>query len=373
MTVFLELYAPFCAALYIIDNDEAALKLVLTICWCSAFVATAGVIEYFVHKNLFLLILPEVVKASLAENNPGFSRLLTAIPMRDGSWRSSSVLISGIGFAEFEAMITPVAYALMLHGRSLRMSAFGAVLIVLSFAGNFSTGSRGGLVGFLAATAYFAAIWVVRNLKFKPRSLAPIVVGMAGALLFAVLIPLILFWPRAHNMVLGGGAEAASDEGRRIQWMMGVPHILSNPITGHGFGLGGEIIGWRPPGLLFPSVDSGILSMLVEIGIPGTIFFFGMPAVACWRGLQRYLSDPSFGGAISGGLSATMVSFLVITTVLSQRDNYGFLMLLVACMAVLHYFDSPRRRQSVSLRAGASTSTRSPRVAKFPPKQPVNA
>jgi O-antigen ligase len=373
MTVFLEMYAPFFAALYVIDNEENALRLVLTICWCSVFVATAGIIEFFVHKNLFLLILPQVVKSALAEDNPTFSTLLAAVPMRDGSWRSSSVLISGIGFAEFETMITPVAYALMLHGRSLRMRAFGAVLIVLSFAANLCSGSRGGLVGVLAATAYFTAIWVVRSVKFKPRNLAPVVVATVGALLLAIAIPLILFWPRAHNMVLGGGGEAASDEGRRIQWMMGIPHILSNPITGHGFGLGGTIIGWQAPGSLFPSVDSGILSMLVEIGIPGTIFFFGMPAVACWRGLQRYVSDPSFGGAISGGISATMVSFLVITTVLSQHDNYSFLMTLVACMTVLHYFDSARRRQSVSLRSGASTSARSPRVAKFPPKQPVNA
>ncbi len=265
--------------------------------------------------------------------------------------------------------MTPIAYVFMVHGRSLRMKAFGAVLTILSIAGILVSGSRGGLIGLLAATPFFTAVWLVRTMKFNSRSMAPIVVGATAACLFATLIVLIVVWRKAQTFVFGGGEYAASDDARKVEWMMGIPHIVSNPITGHGYGLGATVIGYQSPGSLFPSVDSAILSFLVEVGIPGTIFFFGIMIVSCWRGAQRYISDPSFAGAISGGLSTTMVSFLVISTVLSQRDNYGFLFILAACSMLLHYFYSERRRANASLRARGSTGPRARRVAGSPSEQ----
>ena len=94
-------------------------------------------------------------------------------------------------------------------------------------------------------------------------------------------------------MVLGGAAQASSTDARYLQWAAGTPFIKSNPITGHGFGLGGLIIG-------LGQIDSYILSLVVETGIPGLVFFVGLLVLPVWYGLRNYLSDMSESGALAG-------------------------------------------------------------------------
>ena len=63
-----------------------------------------------------------------------------------------------------------------------------------------------------------------------------------------------------HDMVLGGAAQAGSTELRHEQWVAAIPFIKSNPITGHGFAIGGYVIQ--------SSIDSYVVSLLAETGIP---------------------------------------------------------------------------------------------------------
>ena len=363
MTVFLEWYVAFFATLYVIRNEQQLQTLIFLLCCCAIFISAAGVVEYFLWRNLFLAILPEAVKEALAAGSPTFQAMITVLPLRDGHWRASSLFVNALSFAQFEALVAPIAFVWMAHGRSGRLRAFGAVVTVSVMFGIFASGSRGGYVALIVATAYFVAIWLIRKWKFERRSLGPALVGFMGAAGFAVLIPLILFYPRVHNAVLGGGAEAASDEGRRVQWAMGITHIESNPITGHGFGQGATIIGYFNPGASFPTVDSGILSMLVEVGVPGMVLFVGMVLSASWSGLRRYLTDPSFNGALGGGLSAAMLAFLVYLTVLSQRDNHGYMFILIACVILQESFAKKARSESSGIRSTVSTVGRSPTAA----------
>ena len=60
------------------------------------------------------------------------------------------------------------------------------------------------------------------------------------------LIGLILTVDRFKMMVFGGGAQASSNEGRRVEMMMAWPHILSNPVTGHGFSMAPQVVGYSP-------------------------------------------------------------------------------------------------------------------------------
>ena len=96
-------------------------------------------------------------------------------------------------------------------------------------------------------------------------------------------------------MVLGGGAEQASTEGRWIQWRAALPLIESNPITGHGFITAGFDIG--------SSIDSYVISVLVETGIPGFVFFAGIVCLPIWYGVRAYLTDLSESGALRGSLA----------------------------------------------------------------------
>ena len=88
--------------------------------------------------------------------------------------------------------------------------------------------------------------------------------------------------------MLGGGAEAASNNGRWVQWAAAWPLVKSNPITGHGFGTGGDDIG--------SSIDSYVISLLVETGVPGFLFFTGLVLLPIWYGVRAYLTDLSEWG-----------------------------------------------------------------------------
>ena len=78
----------------------------------------------------------------------------------------------------------------------------------------------------------FVTLWAIRKALINRASLAPALVGLMAVISFAVVIMLILYWKRAHNLVLGGGAEEASTDGRWEQWREAWPLIKSNPSPG---------------------------------------------------------------------------------------------------------------------------------------------
>jgi O-antigen ligase len=177
--------------------------------------------------------------------------------------------------------------------------------------------------------AVFVGIWSIRKGINNKASLAPAIVGLTGLVSFAVVIGLIIFWKRAHNMVLGGGDAAASNNGRYEQWVAGIPLIKSNPITGHGFIQGGYLIS--------NSIDSYILSLVLETGIPGLVFFGGLILLPIWYGLRNALSDMSESGAVAGVLACSFIAFANNRLVLSQRENHMLIFSLLAIVIVMNY------------------------------------
>jgi O-antigen ligase len=167
-----------------------------------------------------------------------------------------------------------------------------------------------------------------------------------------------------HDMVLGGAAQASSTDARYLQWAAGLPFIKSNPITGHGFGLGGIIIE-------LGQIDSYILSLVVETGIPGLVFFVGLLVLPVWYGLRNYLSDMSESGALAGALACSFVGFIMNRLVLSQKENHMLIFSLLAIVIVLNH-ESVRKRAPRGLR---NKSSQSPylRAANIAPAGPLRA
>ena len=86
MTIFLEWYVPFFGVLYVIRNENDLKNLVLAILWSALFVSAAGAAEWFVHRDLFLAVMPKFMIDALAENNPTFTSLVmqTSSRFRNG-------------------------------------------------------------------------------------------------------------------------------------------------------------------------------------------------------------------------------------------------------------------------------------------------
>lgn len=324
-------YVPFFAIIYIVrDHDDAVFVLKL-ICCCAVFITAFGVLEFFQHRNVFVDIFPRGMLQQLIENNPNLALLLPgdANHFRNGLYRAESAFVTPLSFGEFEIIVIPIGLFFALYRESSFEKSLGWATVFGGILGIFASGSRGGYIGVLFSVAVFVAIWSIRKAVDNKASLAPAIVGLTGIVSFTFLIGLILFWKRAHNIVLGGGDAAASNQGRYEQWVAGIPLIRSNPITGHGFAAGGYVIN--------SSIDSYVLSVLLETGIPGLVFFVGLVLLPIWDGLRNFVSDMSESGAVAGALACSFIAFSMNRLVLSQRENHMVIFSLLAIVVVVNF------------------------------------
>jgi O-Antigen ligase len=344
-------YVPFFAMIYIARDNDDLIFILKIVCVCAIFITGAGVLEFYLQHRFFIDIFPRGMLATLIENNPQLQALLPSPgDFRNGLYRAASIFVTPLSFGEFEIVVIPIALFFALHRENLLERALGWAVIFGGILGIFVSGSRGGWVGVIASIAVFVTVWSIRKAMNNRTSLAPATVGLAGAIAFVVVIGLIIVWPRAHNMVLGGGAQAGSTEARYEQWVHAVPLIESNPITGHGFALGGYVIE--------SSIDSYVVSLLLETGIPGFVFFAGMMLLPVWYGVRSYLFDMSESGALAGALACSFIAFTSNRLVLSQRENHMLIFSLLAIVVVLNYeYAQKRARQPLNSKSPERTKT----------------
>jgi O-antigen ligase len=323
-------YVPFIGLVYLLNGKNDAIFMLKTICFCAIVVAVLGVLEFKIEHRFLVDVFPKSMLATLVESNPVFVGLAgDVISFRNGLYRAASVFLSPLSLGEFEVIVIPIGLFFAMHRDDFFERCLGWTVVISGMAGIFVSGSRGGYVGFIVSMAAFVAIWSIRKALTHRTSLMPALVGTMGAVAFAIVLMLVLFWPRAHNMVLGGGAEAASNNGRWVQWAAAWPFVRSNPITGHGFALGGYVIG--------SSIDSYVISVLLETGVPGFLFFSGLVLLPIWYGVRAYVTDLSESAAIGGALACSFIAFAFIRLVLSERENHFLMFILVAIVVVLQY------------------------------------
>jgi O-antigen ligase len=341
-------YVPFFAMIYIARDRNDIVFLLKIISLCAIFNTTAGVVEFFLRHRFFVDIFPQGMLATMIENNPTLANLLpNAQDFRNGLFRASSTFVTPLAFGEFQIIVIPIGLFFLLHRELLFERALGAAVAFGGIIGIFCSGSRGGFVGVLVSVAVFVAFYSIRKATSSRGSLVPAIVAVLGVLGFGCIIVAIMSFHTLHDMVLGGAAQQSSTDSRYLQWAAAMQFIKSNPITGHGFALGGLIIG-------LGQIDSYILSLLVETGVLGLVFFLGLLVLPVWYGLRNYLSDTSESGALAGALACSFVGFIMNRLVLSQKENHMLIFSLLALVIVLNYEHvrqrAPQRLVGKSLR-----------------------
>jgi hypothetical protein len=332
-------FLPFFTIIYLTSDEREIDNFIKTIAWCAVFISVCGVVEFPLQRNIFVAILPKPILDALMENSPTFAAMATTNMYHNGQYRAPSVFENALSFGQFEAMIIPFGYYFLVH-RPRGDRWLGLLVVASGLLGIITSGSRGAFVSILVATPAFVALWLIRTVRFKPRSLAPALVGVAGVMGFAALIILIFTWLRLYNMVIGSHADdQGSSQARWDQWHMAIPHILNHPLVGNGTGTGGTVVGYFNPGAQFPTLDSMIVSTLVETGVPGLLFFYGSLIFAIVLGARKYLEDSGGRGAFAGGLSCSLIAFLVYTTVLTQVENFTIMYLFLGLTIALLSLD----------------------------------
>jgi len=321
-------YVPFFAIIYIAQEDDAVLILKV-ICVCALFNTAAGLVEFTLQHPFFIYIFPASTLATLIQDNPSLGLLLpSAHSFRNGLYRASSTFATPLSFGEFEIITIPLGLFFALHRDNLFDKTLGCAVILGGFLGIYISGSRGGWVGALSSLAVFVTIWSIRQGLKSKASLAPAIAGLVGVVGFSALMSLIIGSHTVHDMVLGGSAQANSTEARYDQFWAGIPFVISNPITGHGFSLGGYAIE--------SSIDTYVVSLLIETGIPGLVFFAGLLLIPVWYGIRNYLSNKSEASAAAGAIACSVVAFICYRLALSQRENHTLIFSLLAITVVLN-------------------------------------
>jgi O-antigen ligase len=329
-------YVPFFAMIYIARDNDDLVSILKIICFCAIFNTGAGVLEFFLKHRFFIDIFPKSMLATMIENNPTLANLLpNPADFRNGLFRASSTFVTPLSFGEFQIIVIPIGLFFAFHREGLFDRTLGWVVVVSGIIGIFCSGSRGGFVGVIASVAVFVALYSIRRAVNSRGSLVPAIAALLGIIGFGCVIGAIMLSHQVHDMVLGGAAQASSTDARYLQWTAGVPFIKSNPITGHGFGLGGLIIGMGQ--------DSYMLSLVIETGIPGLVFFIGLLVLPIWYGLRNYLSDMTESGALAGALACSFIGFIMNRLVLSQKENHMLIFSLLAIVIVLNYEHARQR------------------------------
>jgi O-antigen ligase len=322
-------YVPIFACILVVRTADDVIVLLKIMACALVWDTLLGVIEFFVQRRYYFDIFPQSVLQNMLASNPALEIIYNTVWIRNGIYRSSSIYTVPLSFGELAAVVAPIGAYFIFHGQNAKWRVVGLIAIIASFVALIISGSRGGFISFLAAMPIMLALWVFRSSKIDRRSMMGAVMGcvfLAGTI---AVMTLVVAWPRASNIVFGGGETAGSTDARFVQWRMAVPHILNNPITGHGKNSSTELVGYYNPGSPLPTLDSYVISLLVEQGIPGFLLFFGMIAFGVWIGIRLYLTRLDDLGALGAPIACSLIAFSVYRLALSQTENHTLMFLIL--------------------------------------------
>lgn len=306
-----------------------------------------GFIEYISHDRFIVNAWPERFLQELFRQNPMLLDNLTRDIVRNGEFRAHFIFNNSLSYGEFLAVCAPVTLILVFHGHSWKGSLLGLVGLLMCVLGVFASGARGGFVGLAISVPFVIVLWLIRHMRENPGSMAGPIGGVTFGGAVMGFFTLVMVWQKLRWKFTGGYEGAGSTGIRWLQWEMALPSVIANPITGYGHGAGNAVVGYVTPGGM-PTVDSYIITLVVEMGVPGLLLFFTMVGSAIVMMVRIYLTDRHPGSTLALGIAGGLLSFASYRVVLSQNENH-FLLFLLLGFAVL--LVSANRRRSIAPQA----------------------
>jgi O-antigen ligase len=334
-------------------NAQLAHRLIIVgAVWTSAVVIP----EYINSKPFWVDYIPGFLGI-----DPDILESLQFGISRGSDYRSRSIFVNSVVYAEFLGMLIPfVLLALAQASTGVRRLLAGLAFLLL-FTAAVLTQARTAMVAFVVTLPTFYAIWVWRRYRTTrgQRDL------LGPSLLFsfpaaaATFMVAVLTVPRLRGAVFGGNQHKASNNAREAQWDMALPQIAKNPF-GHGMGSIDRVVPYTNGAGKF-TVDSYPINLLVEYGVPGFVLFVGFFATAIYIGIRTYLSAESKDEEMAGAAAISILSFLVSRMVLSSEGGQGLAFGFAG--AILGLYAMQLRRAPAAQRQGpAAYPATAPRV-----------
>lgn len=322
-------YVPLFACILIVRTEEDVILLLKIIAVAGIVDSLLGVIEFFLQRRYYFDIFPKSVLEAMLAANPALELMYSTSDFRNGIYRASSIYSVPLNFGEFAAMVGPIGAYFIFHGKTMRWRLLGVVSGISSVAALLVSGARGGFLAFLIAMPIMFVLWTIRYSKENRGSIVGGIMSVIFLIGTVTVFGLIASSHRLSNIVLGGEETAGSTGARFEQFDLALPHILSNPVTGHGKGSAAELVGFYNPGNSIPTIDSYVITLLVEQGVPGLLLFFGMVGLGIWIGVRLYLTNADERGAVGGPIACCLLAFAVYRPVLSETENHTLMFLII--------------------------------------------
>ncbi|MCI5044509.1 MAG: O-antigen ligase family protein [Aquisalinus sp.] len=315
-------FLPFLAVMTYVNRRQVFDRALSLIILSSTIVAIIALAEFATRTHFAELIAPLM-------GDLEWLRQVLQDKVRDGVFRSQATHTHPLSLGEHLAMVIPfVMYKIYRGGNFSKRLIYASILMTLVFAVLMSN-SRGAIIGCALAVGVTFFLMLLTWLR-KPESLPfrPMA-GMAIALaLLASPVAIIT----GYKIVVGteGSTASASSQARIAQMETAWPKILKRPVFGYGNGRAARVLGFYGGRL---TIDNYYLNLVLELGLPGPVLFFGSFAIMVlygWRWGTDLGDDPYSGLYIA--IAGMAISFAVTRSILSITTNIELFMMLAAMM-----------------------------------------
>jgi hypothetical protein len=298
---------------------------VLTI--ASGIVLAYSLYEFRIERVPWIDHLPSFIKI-----DPELLETLMDDQARAGTdrYRVRGPFAASLYFSEFLTMVLPFFFHFMIKERrvlpflALAAGSIGCLVVM------FLTDARSAILGALVAIVLYPLYYAVRRRSQHERSIVGTSMLMTYPTVMAATAALVLFWPRLHNMILGGGQHQASSDTRAEQWRMGFPKLLSHPL-GHGVGQGNIALGYynlAGKG----TTDSYYLTVMLDSGIIALPLFLLTFLIPAWLAFKYYRGAKTAEQEILAPLSIAVINFAIVKSVLTSEANMPLAFAYVGCI-----------------------------------------
>jgi hypothetical protein len=253
-----------------------------------------------------------------------------------GLHRVQTVQTTPLGFAELLGVSSPFALHMAINRYPLFIRALAAAMVPLTIYGIVLTDSRLGFVSLLVAATLYLLLWALLRWREVRGSIFGPAIVLSYPAIFLALVASTFLVGRLRAKVWGSGAEAASNEGRKAQWMAAIPKLIHNPI-GHGYYTAGNVIGTvNASGET--ALDSYYITLLLDTGILGFAAYIGFFLTSAWLAAQHVIRAPGEREMrLLVPLSVSLVAFVIIKAVLNQDANHPLAFIMAgAVVALVH-------------------------------------
>ncbi len=304
---------------------------------CSVIVSLIAIAEQFNKMVLWANHIPPFLQI----DSDAVERILRPT-YRGSQYRSQAIFGVSLALAEFLALSFTILLHKFMTSKSVGRQFWLGLAMIASLVAIGMSRARLGFIGVVVALAIYGFIWGYRQFKSSKTNIIGAAMTYGYPAIMMVASILLVSVDALRIRILGGGQAQASNDGRQMQFDMAPPVIMQSPIFGHGGAQGGVALGFRnAAGEL--TIDSYLLSVVLDYGIVGFVLFYGSLACAAFYALRWALFsdatvvDPKEREEIDYifPIGVMLTQFYVIKTVLSQEENHTILFMMFGGLLAL--------------------------------------